>query len=161
MEAAAATSSSSAPSLIPEAPPTPADLVTSLPVPGDAAPTAVDLLQALSAEPRLAELGLAGNTPVGLIQNLLEFFHMDLGLPWWGAIVVGKQRFLERFKFQSGCGVSLFPSCFPRRNRPGPVGRVSRHSEGSERSSEAQQRASRNHQTHQQNERGQAEWEQV
>uniref|UniRef100_A0A8C7YC25 OXA1L mitochondrial inner membrane protein n=1 Tax=Oryzias sinensis TaxID=183150 RepID=A0A8C7YC25_9TELE len=89
MEAAVATSSSSSPSLIPEAPPTPADLVSSLPVPGDAAPTAVDLLQALSAEPRLAELGLAGNTPVGLIQNLLEFFHMDLGLPWWGAIVVG------------------------------------------------------------------------
>ncbi|XP_027894742.1 mitochondrial inner membrane protein OXA1L isoform X2 [Xiphophorus couchianus] len=55
----------------------------------DAAPVAADILQAVAAEPRLAELGLAGYTPVGLIQNLLEFFHMDLGLPWWGAIVVG------------------------------------------------------------------------
>ncbi|CAG5929146.1 unnamed protein product, partial [Menidia menidia] len=55
----------------------------------DAIPTAVDVLQAVAAEPRLAELGLAANTPVGLIQNMLEFFHMDLGLPWWGAIVVG------------------------------------------------------------------------
>ncbi|KAM9424681.1 mitochondrial inner membrane protein OXA1L-like isoform 3-T3 [Pholidichthys leucotaenia] len=55
----------------------------------DAAPTAVEVLQAVAAEPRLAELGLAGYTPVGLIQNLLEFIHMDLGLPWWGAIVAG------------------------------------------------------------------------
>ncbi|XP_063325981.1 mitochondrial inner membrane protein OXA1L isoform X1 [Pelmatolapia mariae] len=54
----------------------------------DAAPTAVEVLQAVAGEPRLAELGLAGHTPVGLIQNMLEFIHMDLGLPWWGAIVV-------------------------------------------------------------------------
>ncbi|TFJ97324.1 protein ENL-like [Platysternon megacephalum] len=37
----------------------------------------------------LAELGLSSYTPVGLIQNLLEFLHADLGLPWWGAIVAG------------------------------------------------------------------------
>lgn len=56
----------------------------------DAAPTALEVLQAAAAEPSLAELGLANYTPVGLIQNLLEFMHVDLGLPWWGAIVVGK-----------------------------------------------------------------------
>ncbi|PWA28904.1 hypothetical protein CCH79_00012899 [Gambusia affinis] len=55
----------------------------------DAAPVVADILQAVAAEPRLAELGLAGYTPVGVIQSLLEFFHMDLGLPWWGAIVLG------------------------------------------------------------------------
>ncbi|KAM6908864.1 mitochondrial inner membrane protein OXA1L [Xenentodon cancila] len=55
----------------------------------DALPTAVDVLQAVAAEPRLADLGLAGHTPVGLIQNLLEYMHIDLGLPWWGAIVIG------------------------------------------------------------------------
>lgn len=55
----------------------------------DAAPTAMDILQTVATEPTLAELGLAGHTPVGLIQNLLEFMHVDLGLPWWGAIVVG------------------------------------------------------------------------
>lgn len=59
----------------------------------DAAPTAADVLQAVAAEPRLVELGLGSYTPVGLVQNLLEFFHLDLGLPWWGAIVVGKQSF--------------------------------------------------------------------
>ncbi|XP_050774863.1 mitochondrial inner membrane protein OXA1L isoform X4 [Gopherus flavomarginatus] len=37
----------------------------------------------------LAELGLGSYTPVGLIQNLLEFLHTDLGLPWWGAIMAG------------------------------------------------------------------------
>lgn len=54
------------------------------------APTAVEVLQAAATEPSLAELGLASFTPVGLIQNLLEFIHVDVGLPWWGAIVVGK-----------------------------------------------------------------------
>lgn len=58
----------------------------------DAAPTAAEVLQVAATEQSLAELGLAGNTPVGLIQNLLEFMHVDLGLPWWGAIVVGQQR---------------------------------------------------------------------
>lgn len=55
----------------------------------DAAPTVVEVFQAASTEMSLAELGLAGHTPVGLIQNLLEFMHVDLGLPWWGAIVAG------------------------------------------------------------------------
>lgn len=55
----------------------------------DVAPTAVEVLQAVGTEQRLTELGLGAHTPVGLIQNLLEFMHMDLGLPWWGAIVVG------------------------------------------------------------------------
>ncbi|XP_068584271.1 mitochondrial inner membrane protein OXA1L [Cebidichthys violaceus] len=55
----------------------------------DAAPTAVEVFQAAAAETSLAELGLGAYTPVGLIQNMLEFMHVDLGLPWWGAIVVG------------------------------------------------------------------------
>ncbi|CAN9509605.1 unnamed protein product [Ophioblennius macclurei] len=55
----------------------------------DVAPTAVEILQTVAAEQRLSELGLGGHTPVGLIQNFLEFMHMDLGLPWWGAIVAG------------------------------------------------------------------------
>lgn len=59
------------------------------------APTAVEVLQAAATEPSLAELGLAGHTPVGLIQNLLEFMHVDLGLPWWGAIVVGEHTLIK------------------------------------------------------------------
>ncbi|XP_062371862.1 mitochondrial inner membrane protein OXA1L isoform X2 [Sardina pilchardus] len=55
----------------------------------EVAPTVADVLQGAGAEVRLAELGLGSYTPVGVVQNLLEFMHMDLGLPWWGAIVVG------------------------------------------------------------------------
>ncbi|XP_023562703.1 mitochondrial inner membrane protein OXA1L [Octodon degus] len=39
-----------------------------------------------AAEASFSELGLGSYTPVGLIQNFLEFMHIDLGLPWWGAI---------------------------------------------------------------------------
>ncbi|KAJ3584966.1 hypothetical protein NHX12_013689 [Muraenolepis orangiensis] len=56
----------------------------------DVAPlTAAEVLQVAASEPTLVELGLAGHTPVGFIQSLLEFMHVDLGLPWWGAIVAG------------------------------------------------------------------------
>ncbi|XP_016398631.1 mitochondrial inner membrane protein OXA1L-like [Sinocyclocheilus rhinocerous] len=51
--------------------------------------TALDVLQEVGAEVSLSELGLGSNTPVGLIQNLLEFMHVSIGLPWWGAIVAG------------------------------------------------------------------------
>lgn len=60
-----------------------------------AAPTAVDVLQAVATEPTFAELGLGANTPVGLIQNILEYIHINLGLPWWGAIVLGEQGLLS------------------------------------------------------------------
>ncbi|XP_055471607.1 mitochondrial inner membrane protein OXA1L [Psammomys obesus] len=65
-------------------PPLPA---TSIPaaVPEVASGQAADVVQC-AAEQSFSELGLGGVTPVGLIQNLLEFMHVDLGLPWWGAI---------------------------------------------------------------------------
>lgn len=56
--------------------------------------TALDVLQGVGAEASLSELGLCSYTPVGLIQNLLEFMHVGIGLPWWGAIVAGKKVFI-------------------------------------------------------------------
>ncbi|XP_060111391.1 mitochondrial inner membrane protein OXA1L [Heteronotia binoei] len=50
--------------------------------------SAGDLSQAVQ-EASFEELGLGSYTPVGLIQNVLEFLHVDVGLPWWGAIVAG------------------------------------------------------------------------
>ncbi|KAI7790712.1 mitochondrial inner membrane protein OXA1L [Triplophysa rosa] len=50
---------------------------------------ALDVLQGVGAEASLSSLGLGSYTPVGLIQNLLEFMHVSIGLPWWGAIVAG------------------------------------------------------------------------
>ncbi|XP_012880926.1 PREDICTED: mitochondrial inner membrane protein OXA1L isoform X4 [Dipodomys ordii] len=44
-----------------------------------------DAVQA-TVEQSFTELGLGSYTPVGLIQNLLEFMHVEVGLPWWGAI---------------------------------------------------------------------------
>ncbi|KAL0970210.1 hypothetical protein UPYG_G00238760 [Umbra pygmaea] len=69
----------------------PASLTTQ-PIPEqvlEAAPTAVDILQGSGVELSLSELGLGSATPVGLVQNMLEFIHVDVGLPWWGAIVLG------------------------------------------------------------------------
>ncbi|KAJ8366959.1 hypothetical protein AAFF_G00336280 [Aldrovandia affinis] len=55
----------------------------------EAAPTALEVLQGAGPELSLSELGLGSHTPWGLIQNILEFIHVDVGLPWWGAIVLG------------------------------------------------------------------------
>ncbi len=49
--------------------------------------TALDVLQEVGAEASLSELGLGSHTPVGLIQNLLEFMHVSIGLPWWGPLL--------------------------------------------------------------------------
>ncbi|XP_051937833.1 mitochondrial inner membrane protein OXA1L [Hippocampus zosterae] len=75
-----------------QVPPGPVSLTTGdAPVPclTQSVSDAAEVLQAADPEARLVELGLAGHTPVGVIQNLLEFMHMDVGLPWWAAIVVG------------------------------------------------------------------------
>lgn len=124
----------------------------------NAAPTAAEVLQVGATEQSLAELGLAGYTPVGLIQNLLEFMHVDLGLPWWGAIVVGQQRWentlLEDFSVSSA-NFSVYPS--PHRNGAGPFGCVSSHCEGSEGSGQAQQCSAWDDKTDKQDERGQTE----
>lgn len=39
-------------------------------------------------EPTFASIGLGGWSPVGLLQQALEFLHISCDLPWWGAIVV-------------------------------------------------------------------------
>lgn len=41
-------------------------------------------------EATFTSLGLGGWTPVGVIQTSLEFVHVSLGIPWWGAIALGK-----------------------------------------------------------------------
>ncbi|XP_037358923.1 mitochondrial inner membrane protein OXA1L isoform X1 [Talpa occidentalis] len=64
----------------PAVPATPSPAVTEV-TSGETA----DVVQA-AAEQSFAELGLGSYTPVGLIQNLLEYIHVNLGLPWWGAI---------------------------------------------------------------------------
>lgn len=43
-----------------------------------------------SGEPSFSSLGLGSYTPVGIIQNCMEFLHISCDLPWWGSIVIGK-----------------------------------------------------------------------
>lgn len=55
-------------------------------------PTALsETVQSLAAngEPTLASLGLGGWGPVGLVQHALEYLHVSLDVPWWGAILIG------------------------------------------------------------------------
>ncbi|XP_059061482.1 mitochondrial inner membrane protein OXA1L [Achroia grisella] len=50
-----------------------------------------EAVQSLSAngEATFASLGLGGWSPVGLVQNALEYLHVSLDVPWWGAILIG------------------------------------------------------------------------
>ncbi|XP_055531002.1 mitochondrial inner membrane protein OXA1L [Wyeomyia smithii] len=53
-----------------------------------AAPEISDIVAA-GAEPTFASLGLGGWSPVGIVQNCMEFLHISLDLPWWGCIAIG------------------------------------------------------------------------
>ncbi|XP_053684905.1 mitochondrial inner membrane protein OXA1L [Sabethes cyaneus] len=44
---------------------------------------------AAGAEPTFASLGLGGWSPVGIVQNCMEFMHIGCDLPWWGCIAIG------------------------------------------------------------------------
>ncbi|XP_073431569.1 mitochondrial inner membrane protein OXA1L [Dendrobates tinctorius] len=70
---------------LPPSPPVPEPLLPS-PV-SEVAPTVTETLG--QVDQSLSELGLGGYSPVGLIQNFLEILHVDVGIPWWGAIVTG------------------------------------------------------------------------
>ncbi|KAH8268757.1 hypothetical protein KR018_000983 [Drosophila ironensis] len=44
---------------------------------------------AAGMEPSFASIGLGGWSPVGIVQNCMEFLHCTWDLPWWSAIAVG------------------------------------------------------------------------
>jgi YidC/Oxa1 family membrane protein insertase len=39
------------------------------------------------SEPSFESLGLGGNSPIGLVQQVMEYIHVGIGLPWWATIV--------------------------------------------------------------------------
>ncbi|KXJ81786.1 hypothetical protein RP20_CCG017790 [Aedes albopictus] len=61
------------------------------PPPIPAAPEISDIVSNLAAngEPTFASLGLGGWSPVGIVQNCMEFLHVTCDLPWWGVIAIG------------------------------------------------------------------------
>ncbi|XP_026461599.1 mitochondrial inner membrane protein OXA1L-like [Ctenocephalides felis] len=53
-------------------------------------PTAEFVEKAVTlTEPTFASIGLGGWTPVGLVQNCMEFLHIGLDMPWYAAIALG------------------------------------------------------------------------
>lgn len=67
---------------IPDAPPVPPPVPTV---------DVTDVVSTLSAngEPAFETIGLGGYTPVGLVQQALEYLHVSLDIPWWGVILCG------------------------------------------------------------------------
>ncbi|XP_059614861.1 mitochondrial inner membrane protein OXA1L [Phlebotomus argentipes] len=57
-------------------------------IPEAAAPTTVETL-VQGAEPAFSTLGLGGWSPVGILQQCMEYLHIGLDLPWWGVIAIG------------------------------------------------------------------------
>lgn len=93
MSAAAVTSS--IPTELPSIPTQPLASVPDASVLADIAPipdapvatVTEQIILATAGEPSFASLGLGGWTPVGWVQEGLEWLHISCGLPWWGAII--------------------------------------------------------------------------
>lgn len=70
------------------------------PIPAPGSPNVVDsvsdgiveqVVQTLAAngEPTFASIGLGGWSPVGMVQQIMEYLHVGLDIPWWGTIAIG------------------------------------------------------------------------
>ncbi|XP_055631958.1 mitochondrial inner membrane protein OXA1L [Toxorhynchites rutilus septentrionalis] len=60
------------------------------PPPIPAAPEIPEITEIVAgAEPPFASLGLGGWSPVGMVQNCMEYLHIGLDIPWWGVIAIG------------------------------------------------------------------------
>jgi hypothetical protein len=96
--------SAHSPEQIPQLPPVPPELVVSETVPPldnipdpPAIPLEVEKLVEtlpLSGEPSFASLDLGGWSPVGIVQNCMEYLHISCDLPWWMSIVIGNSELL-------------------------------------------------------------------
>lgn len=52
-----------------------------------------------NGEATLESIGLGGWTPVGMVQNALEWMHISYDIPWWGTIVIGAIVLLIYIRF--------------------------------------------------------------
>jgi hypothetical protein len=86
-----------------ETPPVAAEVVTSsvsetvpslgdIPEPPALPPIVEELVETLplSGEVPFEKLGLGGWSPVGIVQNCMEYLHVGCDLPWWATIAIGK-----------------------------------------------------------------------
>ncbi|KAH8239303.1 hypothetical protein KR032_002907 [Drosophila birchii] len=65
--------------------------IPAAPTPPALTASGADVMEAVNAagEPTFASIGLGGWSPVGIVQNCMEFLHCTWDLPWWGAIAIG------------------------------------------------------------------------
>ena len=94
---------------LPETPPVAAEVVNSssvsevvpslgdIPEPPAVPPVVEELVETLplSGELPFEKLGLGGWSPVGIVQNCMEYLHIGCDLPWWASIAIGKTDLLE------------------------------------------------------------------
>ncbi|XP_015608293.1 mitochondrial inner membrane protein OXA1L [Cephus cinctus] len=66
----------------------PLDQIPDAPVPNTLMNDVSEVITSVG-EPSLSSIGLGGYTPVGMVQQCLQFLHIGCDLPWWAAIVVG------------------------------------------------------------------------
>ncbi|GLH01501.1 Uncharacterized protein GBIM_07638 [Gryllus bimaculatus] len=52
-----------------------------------------------ASETSFASLGLGGWTPVGIVENCMEFLHVDCGIPWWASIALAARYAQELMLF--------------------------------------------------------------
>lgn len=97
---------------VPEPPPVPEEVMTSsvsdtvpplgsIPEPPAVPPVVEELIETLplSGELPFEKLGLGGWSPVGIVQNCMEYLHIGCDLPWWASIAIGKTELLEKGRF--------------------------------------------------------------
>lgn len=94
---------------VPEPPLVPTEVVTSssvsetvppldnIPEPPAIPPVVEELVETLplSGELPFEKMGLGGWTPVGIVQNCMEYLHIGCDLPWWTSIAIGKTDLLK------------------------------------------------------------------
>jgi YidC/Oxa1 family membrane protein insertase len=68
-----------------------------IPEPPAVPPLVEELVETLplSGELPFEKLGLGGWSPVGFVQNCMEYLHVGCDLPWWASIAIGKTDLLE------------------------------------------------------------------
>lgn len=66
-------------------------VIEPIPEPPQIPEESVEIVNQLNnlGEATFASLGLGGWSPIGIVQNSFEYLHITLGVPWWGAIVIG------------------------------------------------------------------------
>lgn len=56
-----------------------------------------ELVEAVASngEVPFTSMGLGGWSPIGMVEQCLEWLHITADLPWWGAIAIGKSLFVN------------------------------------------------------------------